>query len=246
MRYILYISLLFLGCTVAQAQSYNIKVTPVDSNIYLYTSYGDVDDYKRIDANAVIAISGDDVMLFDTPWDSLQAEQLISFVTNTLHKNIQLSIITHAHVDRIGSIDVMHQHGIPTYAYHLTAEQADRHKHTRPQHSFYNTDTTFQLGKISVTAYYPGAGHTIDNIVLYIPEKQFLYGGCFIKSGASNSIGNIADADVAEWPESVKRMEEKFNNSGIDMVIPGHGTWESDMAIKNTLRLLTQVPERGY
>ncbi len=246
MRSCLFILLLTI-CTWQQVYGqYNIKITPVDSNIYLYTSYGDVGNYKNIDANAVVVISGNDALLFDTPWDDAQATQLISYVQDNLKKNIIMSVITHAHVDRIGSIRTMHKNNIPTLCYHLTATEAPKHKHMAPEHLFYGTDTTLKCGDMDIIAYYPGAGHTVDNIVLYIPSKKFLYGGCFIKSGYSQSIGNIADADVVEWPVSVRKMQQRFAATGIDMVIPGHGSWESDKAIENTLRLLTEKKKGNY
>ena len=232
-------------CISAHAQ-YSIKITPVDSNIYLYTSYGDVGNYTNIDANAVVIVSGNDALLFDTPWDSVQAIQLLSYVQDSLQKNIIACIITHAHVDRIGSIDIMHQHNIPTYGYYLIKQEAISHGHTIPQHLFYQTDTTFRCGSINITALYPGAGHTVDNIVLCVPSKHFLYGGCFIKSGKSNWIGNIEDADVAQWPHSLERVQEHIKMLDIKMVIPGHGSWESDNAIPNTMRLLTEEPKGNY
>lgn len=225
---------------------YSIKVTPVDSNIYLYTSYGDVGNYKNIDANAALIISGKDAIIFDTPWDNAQAEELIRFVQDSLKKNILLSIITHAHVDRIGSIETFQKNNIPTVCYYKTAIEAPKHNHPKPDYNFYGTDTTFKCGNIDIVAYHPGAGHTVDNIVLYVPSKQFLYGGCFIKSGYSQSIGNIADADVTEWPNSIKRMQERFKPTGIKMVIPGHGSWKSDKAIKNTLNLLKEDEHSNY
>lgn len=238
--------LLLLFIAINTSAQYDIKLTPVDSNIYLYTSYGDVGNYKNIDANAVVVVSGNDAVLFDTPWDNRQAEQLLRFVQDSLKKDIKLCIITHAHVDRIGSIETMHKNNIPTLSYYKTAEQAPIHKHPVPEHVFYSDDTTIRCGSIDITAYYPGAGHTIDNTVLYIPAKQFLYGGCFIKSGFSHSIGNIADADVAAWPVSVKKMQQRFARTGISMVIPGHGSWESDKAIETTLELLTKEVESNY
>ncbi len=225
---------------------YSIKTTKVDSNVYIYTSYGDAGNYKNVDANAVVLVSGNEAILFDTPWDSAQAEQLISWVSDSLHKKITLSVITHAHADRIGSIGTMHRHGIPTYSHYLTAQEAVKRDYPRPNNIFYGNDTTFRCGNIEVVAYYPGAGHTIDNIVLYIPSKKFLYGGCFIKSGFSTDIGNIADADVAAWPQSLAKMKNRFKKTGFDMVIPGHGSWQSDTAIENTMRLLTETKERNY
>ncbi len=230
---------------VTSAQ-YSIKTTKVDSNIYLYTSYGSAGSYKNVDANAVVVVSGNDAMLFDTPWDSVQAGQLITWITDSLRKKITLSVITHAHADRIGSIGTMHSYGIPTYSHYLTAQEAVKRDYPQPRHIFYNDDTTFRCGDIEVVAYYPGAGHTIDNIVLYIPSKKFLYGGCFIKSGFSTDIGNIEDADVVAWPESLMKMKKRFKKTGINMVIPGHGSWESDKAMKNTMHLLTETKEGNY
>ena len=249
MKYILtyVVIVLMTGCLSSSTSAqYSINTTKVDSNIYLYTSYGDAGNYKNVDANAVVLVSGDEAMLFDTPWDSMQAEQLITWITYSLHKKITLSVITHAHADRIGSIGTMHRHGIPTYSHYLTAQEAVKRDYPQPQHIFYNDDTTFRCGNIVVVAYYPGAGHTIDNIVLYIPSKKFLYGGCFIKSGFSTDIGNIEDADVAAWPESLAKMKNRFKETGINMIIPGHGSWSSDKAIENTHRLLTETKESNY
>ena len=240
------IGILSLLLSVASTAQYNIKITSVDSNIYLYTSYGDVDNYKNIDANAAFVVSGSDVIIFDTPWDNAQAQQLISYIEDSLHKNILLSIITHAHVDRIGSIETFHKNNIPTVCYQLTAIEAPKHGHPTPENIFYTTDTSFKCGTIDIVAYHPGAGHTIDNIVLYVPSKKFLYGGCFIKSGYSQTIGNIADADVSAWPESIKNMQDRFKETGFEMVIPGHGSWESDKAIENTVHLLSEKTDRGY
>ncbi len=243
---IIIILLLTIALHIGVSAQYSIKTTKVDSNIYLYTSYGDAGNYKNVDANAVVVISGNEAMLFDTPWDSVQAEQLISWVTDSLLKKITLSVITHAHADRIGSIGVMHRHGIATYSHYLTAQEAVKRDYPKPRQVFYNDDTTFRCGNIEIVAYYPGAGHTIDNIVLYIPSKKFLYGGCFIKSGFSTDIGNIEDADMAAWPLSLTKMKKRFKKTGINMVIPGHGSWQSDKAIENTMRLLTETKERNY
>lgn len=245
MRKIIFSVILSLWSLHSVAQ-YDIKLHQVDSNIYIYTSYGDVGNYKNIDANAAIVISGDEAILFDTPWDTRQAEQLLKFIREDLKKEVKLSIITHAHVDRIGSIEMMFANSIPTLSYYLTAEQAPKHGHPTPALQFYGPDTTIQCGNLDIVAYYPGAGHTVDNIVLYVPAKGLLYGGCFIKSGKSGSIGNIKDADVAEWPESIARMQERFEPGRIKMVIPGHGSWESDKAIENTLMLLTKEVESKY
>ncbi len=234
---IILVSLLYLQ-TYAQ---YSIKITPIDSNVFIYTSYGDVGKYKNIDANAVVVMSEGEAMLFDTPWDDAQTNQLIQYVQDSLKKTIKLCIITHAHVDRIGGIKTIHKNNIPTICYYKTALEAPKHDHPVPEHQFYSKDTTLECGAIKVIAYYPGAGHTVDNIVLAVPSKQLLYGGCFIKSGYSRSIGNIADADVKEWPKSINSMNRRFMKTNFRTVVPGHGSWQADNAISNTLKLLSEL-----
>lgn len=127
-----------------------------------------------------------------------------------------------------------YQHGVIK----KTVTEASRLNHPVPRHVFYASDTTFVCGNIEVIAYYPGAGHTTDNIVLYVPSKKLLYGGCFIKSGYSQTIGNIEDADVKAWPGSLEKMQQRFKQTGIKTVIPGHGGWDRRDAIENTARLL--------
>jgi metallo-beta-lactamase class B len=50
-----------------------------------------------------------------------------------------------------------------------------------PQYTFTH-DTTFNIAGVTLQAYYPGAGHTRDNIVVWVPQDKVLFGGCLIKS----------------------------------------------------------------
>ena len=48
-----------------------------------------------------------------------------------------------------------------------------------------------------------------------------LYGGCAVHELSSTSAGNVADADLAEWPTSVERIQKHYPEA--EVVIPGHG-----------------------
>ena len=58
-----------------------------------------------------------------------------------------------------------------------------------------------------VELFYPGAAHSTDNLVVYVPSANVLYGGCAVHELSSTSAGNVADADLAEWPTSVERIQ---------------------------------------
>ena len=59
-----------------------------------------------------------------------------------------------------------------------------------------------------VELFYPGAAHSTDNLVVYVPSANVLYGGCAVHELSSTSAGNVADADLAEWPTSVERIQK--------------------------------------
>ena len=60
-----------------------------------------------------------------------------------------------------------------------------------------------------------------DNLVVYVLSANVLYGGCAVHELSSTSAGNVADADLAEWPTSVERIQKHYPEA--EVVIPGHG-----------------------
>ena len=52
-------------------------------------------------------------------------------------------------------------------------------------------------------------------------SERVLYGGCAVHELSSTSAGNVADADLAEWPTSVERIQKHYPEA--EVVIPGHG-----------------------
>jgi glyoxylase-like metal-dependent hydrolase (beta-lactamase superfamily II) len=96
--------------------------------------------------------------------------------------------------------------------------------------------TPYQLDR-ECELFFPGAGHTYDNIVVWLPKEQILFGGCFLKSVTSPDLGNVADASVPDWADSLGRARRQYPAARI--VVPGHGTISGDPFAK-TLALLDQ------
>ena len=69
--------------------------------------------------------------------------------------------------------------------------------------------------------FYPGAGHTLDNVVVWLPKANILFGGCFIRSLDSKSLGYTGEADIGQWPSSVDALLAKYPDA--KLVVPGHG-----------------------
>ena len=88
-----------------------------------------------------------------------------------------------------------------------------------PRFSFENK-LELEVGKDYIINHFLGEGHTKDNMIGYIPSEKMLFGGCMIKEmGASK--GNISDANLDEWSNTVSRIKKVYPK--IKHVIPGHG-----------------------
>lgn len=216
--------------------SQEIEVTELQPGIYIYRSYFEISG-QLITANGVIVESDEYVALIDTPWENVQTEQLLDWIATNIGKPVSFAVITHAHNDRIGGIDVLKARTIPAIANVLTFAEATKNNFAQPDFSFHS-DTLLAFGNSSLEVFYPGPGHTLDNSVVYINDYHILYGGCFIKSAGSVSLGNLQDAFTAEWPASIQRVKNRYPDRKV--VIPGHGEW-NDGAIEKTLELLEDL-----
>ena len=96
------------------------------------------------------------------------------------------------------------------------------------------------FGNQHAEVFYPGPGHTEDNIVVHFPEGRILYGGCLIRPGESDNLGNTADANTSEWAVSVKRIEDKYREQ-LDVVIPTHGPPHGPELLNHTITLVDSV-----
>src|SRR6185312_14054331 len=108
-----------------------------------------------------------------------------------------------------GGLKYYRSKGIKTYTTKKTDSLANIHHDNRARFLL-NGDTTFNVGDYTFQIYYAGPGHTIDNVEVLFPREKILYGGCFIKSVEDKNLGNLDDADVKEWGNSIKNLQEKF------------------------------------
>ncbi len=88
----------------------------------------------------------------------------------------------------------------------------------------------------SLEVFYPGAGHSRDNLVVWLPEKQILFGGCAIRSLSSKSAGNTVHGDINSWLKITKKLESKYKDA--TLVVPGHGDVGGIELFKHTEKVI--------
>ena len=225
-----------MSVALAQTNQPPLSIVHLIGDYYVYTTYRPYNG-SPYPSNSMYMVTDKGVVMFDTPWDSLQFQPLLDSIRARHHQAVVLCISTHFHADRTAGLEFLRRRGIATYSskrtYDLCAE------HNEKQSEFYFTnDTTFVIGNHTVETYYPGEGHSSDNIVLWFEDQRILFGGCFVKSTESTGLGNIADASLDNWGTSVRNVIRKFPRP--KYVIPGHMGWAEKGGLQYTLKLLKE------
>lgn len=235
MKQTLFIVGLLLLMLQLSAQTSVLKFRQVSGDIYLYTTHK-LFSGTLFPSNSVYIVTDSGVVLFDTPWDETQFQPLLDSISKRHNKPVTMCIATHYHDDRTAGLEYFNTRGIATYSTRLTHDLCVAHGQKKAKHTFAN-DTVFTVGEKRFEIFYPGEGHTKDNVAVWFNDEKVLYGGCLVKSTENNSLGNIADANLSVWPASIRKLKRKYKK--IRIVVPGHFAISGGKkSLNHTLRLL--------
>lgn len=229
--------MLFPVLVMSQNGHTKLKFAKITDNIYSYTTYH-LFSGNPFPSNSAYLVTKDGVVLFDTPWDETQFQPLLDSIQKRHNKKVVMCIATHFHDDSSAGLEYYASKGIATYTSKQTKELSVKNGNSLAQYTF-EKDTVFNVGDYRFETFYPGEGHSPDNIVVWVGKDKFLFGGCFLKSLENNDLGNLEDANLEVWDESLKKLMKKYPEPSY--VETGHFAgskgWES---VKHTLKLLRE------
>ncbi|TGM99634.1 subclass B1 metallo-beta-lactamase [Leptospira dzoumogneensis] len=232
MKYIIFLLIVFSASVYAE--EHGLQVSKIGTNVYVHTSYKLLKD-GYFPSNGLVIGTEEGVVLVDTAWGEEQTSQLLGWVSKNLKKPVIAVIITHFHEDRAGGIEILKKLNIPSYAGKRTISFLKEEGKSLPEKSLKDNDNLV-FGKTKMEILFPGPGHSKDNLVVWLPKSKILFGGCLVKSAEANEIGNTKDADLKEWPKTIRKLEKSF--SKISILVPGHQSWGGREGLKRTLELL--------
>jgi metallo-beta-lactamase class B len=195
----------------------NLTLDTLTENVLIHTSYQPWEGIP-FPSNGLLIVTGDRVILVDTPWGLTPTIDLLAYIKETMKKTVTHCIVTHFHADRVGGVDALKKSGATVMGNKRTIELLKDSTHLVPDVPL-KDDELMSIHGVDVHVYYPGKGHTRDNIVVYLPKEKVLFGGCFVKSMEAKGMGNVSDADLQAWPQSIRRVKVKFSP---EFIVPGH------------------------
>ncbi len=245
-RLIVIVAVIFANFTSANDDLPEFSIKEIQEGVYLHKSFNRVDGFGLVSSNGLVVVDNNNAFIVDTPWSETDTETLVSWVKDKGY-DLLGSVSTHSHTDRTAGIQWLNTRSISTYATTQTNDILKKQQQALATISLETTDTQLADGLLEV--FYPGAGHTIDNIVIWLPKAQILFGGCFIKSLGSKNLGYTGEAYIKEWPNSVEKVLLQYPDA--KLVVPGHGETGGMVLLTHTQTLaesafhtLTQVTNK--
>lgn len=217
-----------------------VKISPdlemirISQNAYIHISYSNLPGYGRVPANGLVYTDKHSAFLFDTPWNEALTEELVTYMEERMGLKLKGFVPNHWHEDCMGGLGYLKSRNIRSYANELTFTLAREKALPVPDRGFRDS-LTLKIGGKYIHCYFPGAAHSTDNIVVWIPSEKILFPGCIIKSIDSRNLGNTSDGDLSEYPKTVEWIIRKFDDAVT--VVPGHGSYGGPELLTHTLSL---------
>ena len=213
----------------------NLQLIEISKSFFVHISWVNSERFGRFPSNGLILIKNGKVLIIDTPMEKELTEKLYNYLLDSMKVTVEKFIACHYHDDCMGGIEVLHAKNVHSIALDLTNRKCIEENLPLPKQIF--TDSlNFDFYGETVKCIFSGPGHTIDNISVYFPDNQILFGGCMVKSLQSRGLGNTADAVVSEWDKSVEKLE--LLCKGARVVIPGHGSFGDISLLDHTINLV--------
>lgn len=218
----------------------SIVLTKLSDKVWAHTSYN-VFNGVEVPHNGLVITTSKGAVLIDTAWDTVESqpktEELLKMIKKHLKKKVVLALVTHAHDDSVGGIQALLNEGIDVHSTFLTAKLAKERGYPSPKPTL-DVNPVMTVGDTVIEAFYPGEGHSKDNTTVWLPQSKILFGGCFVKSLKDKDLGNLADANIEQWDDSIRKVIDKFPH--IQTVVPGHGDWGDKSLLFHTIDLIKQ------
>jgi len=220
-----------------QTEEPKLKIEHLTGDFYIYTTYNTYEGNK-IPSNGMYLLTNNGVVLFDTPWDSTQFQPLLDSIKLKHNKSVSICIATHWHSDRTEGLEAYKTQGIKTYTTKQTDELSKRN-HKKRAEFLIEKDSIFNAGQYYFETYYPGQGHTDDNIIVWFEKEKILYGGCLIKGADAENLGYLGDANVTAYYGTLKNVEKKCRKP--KFIIVSHSDWKNINALKHSIKLARKL-----
>ena len=219
--------------------SESLSVQQIRPDVWIHTSWQTLANGARFPGNGLVVRDGDALYLVDTAWGLDNNRALLDWIDEELALPVKAAVVTHFHDDSMGGTGVLEARGIPVFGGPMTVELGREAGEALPAPiADLMRAPVARVGPLEV--FYPGPGHSRDNLVVWIRRSRVLFGGCAVRSPVYAGRGNTADGDLRGWPLAIGRVRDRY--AAATVVVPGHGPAGDVSLLSHTIGLF---PDAG-
>lgn len=219
---------------------YPVTLSPIADGVWVHTTNYRLPGQSPIPVNGLVVVDGDEVILVDGAWGELATVSLLEKIRAETGKPVTKMIVTHHHADRTSGVDAAERDGIEVFTHPTTPMLAARAGWPAPNTSvaaLNDPQSRIRVGRVEVA--YPGHGHASDNLIAYLPDEKILYAGCAVRGAGTETLGNVEDADLPKWRNSLLWTKATYPET--QTVVPGHGKGANLSLIDATIALIDEA-----
>jgi metallo-beta-lactamase class B len=219
----------------------DVAVRPLGDGVWLHQTTQKLGD-RAVSANGLLVDTSEGAVAIDSGWNDQQARALLGWSDAMLHHPVRHLILTHAHDDRLGGWRAMADGGATIHALDDTKTRA-RASGKDLVAVAVTASGVLKIGGTAFEVYFPGPGHSPDNIVVWLQDSGILFGGCLVEAAGADDLDNLIDANLDRWPDAIARVSTRYGRARI--VVPGHGAPGGTELFAHTLALLDDAHRRA-
>lgn len=221
--------LLLTACAAAPAQvpapladpAPDVVLTPFEPGLWLHTTTRDIAPWGTVISHGLVVQGPEGLVLVDTAWGEPATAQLLGLIHEQIGLPVRAAVLTDFHDDRAGGLATLHAAGVDVLTSQGVLDRLAPGAPATPVLEGARHEVALTLAGLPLTLLSPGGGHSHVNLAVWLPGHRTLFGGCLIRPGDTDSLGNTADADLQGWAPSVQWLIDRLPDA--EHVVPSHG-----------------------
>jgi peptidoglycan/xylan/chitin deacetylase (PgdA/CDA1 family) len=198
-----------------------VTLTRLSENLWLHTSTRELEGVGRFPSHGLLVEQPGGGLLIDGAWGHAATVELLEQIEQQLGHLPRAAIVTDFHDDRAGGTAELEAAGIEVWSSPGIIARLDAASEPAPAHALEQPLWSGTLAGTEVSVWFPGAGHSSENLVVWLPDHRVLFGGCLVRPYESRGLGNVEDADLDAWGPTLQRVRGRYGDA--ELVMPSHG-----------------------
>ena len=201
---------------------YPVALSKIADGVWVHTTNYSLPGQSPIPVNGLVVEDGEELILVDGAWGELATLSLLAKIKAETGKTPAKMIVTHHQSVKTAGVDAAEWQGLKVFTHPETPRLAAKAGFPAPDTTVAALKAPKSRTKVgSIEIAYPGHAHAEDNLIVYIPSANVLYGGSTVRGAGAKSLGNLVNADLEKWAESLQWIKATYPEAKV--VVPGHG-----------------------